>query len=323
MYNLCKLIRINNLAMIAITQYLIRYCVLAPILYSYKISLQMSEFWFAMLVLSTVLIAAGGYAINDYFDTKTDQINRPQRVVVGKTLSRQFAIKLHFTLSTIGSLLGIATAFYVGEWKLFIIFPMVGGLLWLYSTSYKGQLLIGNLIISALIAMVPMIVLLFETVKIADTQLAFIHSNSISVNVATYWVAGFALFAFITNFIREIIKDMEDYEGDAETGRVTIPIAWGVGNSKMVVALLAFIELVSIAVIFYRHLLWIDNPVLYWISFGYVALLLLAPLLLLLLFILYASKKKDYSRASFLVKLLMLAGVLYTVIFYISYTSLI
>lgn len=323
MYNLFKLIRINNLAMIAVTQYLIRFCVLAPILHSYKLSLQMSELWFAMLVLSTVLIAAGGYAINDYFDTKTDQINRPGRVLVGKTFSRQFAIKIHFALSTAGALLGIATAFYVGEWKLFVIFPLVSAMLWFYSTTFKGQLLIGNIIISALTAMVPMMVLIFEAEKIAQTEAAFVNANLISFNVANYWVAGFALFAFITNFIREVVKDMEDYEGDSETGRVTVPIAWGIKNSQTIVALLAFIEVAFIAVIFYRHLKWISDPTLFWISLGYVAAALIIPFMLLLALILTAKSKKDYTRASFVIKLLMLSGVLYTVIFYLSYTSLV
>ena len=126
MYNLFKLVRLNNLVMIAITQYLVRFCIIAPILTIKGLSLQMSEFWFAMLVLATVLLAAGGYAINDYFDTKTDSINRPNRLLVGKAFTRQFAIKLHFVLSTIGSLLGIAASFYVGVWQYALIFPLVG-----------------------------------------------------------------------------------------------------------------------------------------------------------------------------------------------------
>ena len=88
MYNLFKLVRLNNLVMIAITQYLVRFCIIAPILTIKGLSLQMSEFWFAMLVLATVLLAAGGYAINDYFDTKTDSINRTNRVLVGKAFTR-------------------------------------------------------------------------------------------------------------------------------------------------------------------------------------------------------------------------------------------
>lgn len=317
MYNLFKLIRLNNLVMIAITQYLVRFCIIAPILNIKGLSLQMSEFWFAILVLATVLLAAGGYAINDYFDTKTDAINRPKRVLVGKKFTRQFAIKLHFTLSTIGSLLGIAASFYVGNWHYALIFPIVGGLLWFYSTTYKAQLLIGNIIIALMAAMVPLIVLLFELARITKTILIVIQQNQINLNAIAYWVIGFSFFAFITTFIREVVKDMEDFEGDFETGRNTIPVAYGIKSAKAVAAILIVLEMAFIYYIYWRYLSVLPSGKLDWLSLMYITITLAIPFVILLFRVMKASKTAHYKLASLLIKLIMLAGVFYTGVFYL------
>jgi 4-hydroxybenzoate polyprenyltransferase and related prenyltransferases len=317
MYNLFKLIRLNNLVMIAITQYLVRFCIIAPILNIKGLSLQMSEFWFAMLVLATVLLAAGGYAINDYFDTKTDAINRPKRVLVGKAFTRQFVIKLHFTLSTIGSLLGIAASIYVGVWHYALIFPLVGGLLWFYSTTYKAQLLIGNIIIALMAAMVPLIVLMFELARITKTILIVIQQNQINLNAITFWVIGFSFFAFITTFIREVVKDMEDFEGDYETGRNTIPVAYGIRNAKIVAALTIILEIAFIYYVYLRYLSVLPSGKLDWLSLMYITITLAIPFAILLFRVIKANKAAHYKLASLLIKIIMLAGVLYTGVFYI------
>lgn len=320
MFNLCRLIRLNNLVMIAITQYLVRFCIIIPILHLKGLTSQISEFWFAMLVLATVLLAAGGYAINDYFDTKTDAINRPKRVLVGKTFTRQFAIKLHFTLSTIGSLLGIAASLYVGVWQFALIFPFVGGLLWFYSTTYKAQLLLGNLIISVMAAMVPLIVLMFEFARITHTILIVVQQNQINLNAIVFWVMGFALFAFLTTFIREVVKDMEDFEGDAQTGRNTIPVAWGMKNAKLVAIMAIVAEVVAIYWTFYQYLSVLPSGSTDWLSLSYLTITIAIPFAILLFRIVHASAQSHYKLASTLIKLVMLAGVLYTLIFYIVLT---
>lgn len=301
--------------MIAVTQYLIRFCVVAPILKIYGMNLQLSEFWFAMLVLSTILIAAGGYAINDYFDTKTDLINRPERVLVGRVISRKAAIWLHFSLSTVGSLLGVATAIYVGEWKFALIFPAVGALLWFYSTTFKSQLLIGNLVISLLVGMVPVMVLLFEVSRIQADMAELLKQNYLVLAVLKYWVSGFALFAFLTNFIREVVKDLEDVEGDAAAGRSTFPISWGMLNTKIIVLILAIIELMAIAVIFYRFLICTTDSDILGYSLGYIAITLILPMLLFIAKLYSAKKPSDFKMLSGLVKMVMLAGILYSIFF--------
>ena len=316
MYNLFRLIRIYNLLLIAITQYLVRFCIVKPILSVYGLQLGMSEFWFAMLVLSTVLIAAGGYAINDYFDTKTDRINRPDRVLVGKTFSRGFAIKLHFGLSTIGSLMGIATAIYVGEWKYALIFPLVAGMLWFYSTTYKSQFLIGNFIVSFLAAMVPVLVLIFEVARIGKIDYAYIANNQISLSPIIFMVLAYGLFAFLTTLIREVVKDMEDFKGDIETGRSTLPIVWGLTRSKIVVATLAAIEIGATYVAFFAYLYNLPGGHFDWISLTYITITIALPLFVAGMVAVLAKTSEGYRRSSLLVKIAMFGGVLYMVVFY-------
>lgn len=316
MFNLFKLIRFNNLVMIAITQYLVRFCIISPILNIKGLSLQMSEFWFAMLVLATVLLAAGGYAINDYFDTKTDAINRPSKVLVGKAFSRQFTIKLHLILSTVGSLLGIAASIYVGALHYALIFPLVGGLLWFYSTTYKSQLIVGNLIISFLAAMVPLIVLMFEISRITKTILIVIQQNQINLNAIAYWVIGFAVFAFITTFVREVVKDMEDYEGDAETGCNTIPIVFGIKKAKIATCIIVVVEVFLLYYIYVRYLSILPSGKIDWLSLVYITIAIAAPFIVLFFRVAMGKKASHYKTASLMVKLVMLSGVFYTVIFY-------
>jgi len=315
MFNLFKLVRGGNLLLIAATQYLVRFCIIAPILRIKGLDLQMSELWFAMLVLATVLLAAGGYAINDYFDTKTDAINRPSRVLVGKGLSRKFAIKLHFLLSTVGSILGIATSAYVGVWQYALIFPLVGGLLWFYSTTYKGQLVIGNLIIAFMAGMVPLLVLMFEYGKITHTLLDALLINGVNLNAITYWVLGFAVFAFVTTLIREVVKDMEDFNGDIQTGRTTIPIAWGANAAKTIVVILTLLEVLAVYWVFFTFLYILPSDRIDWISMIYITATIVVPLLVLAVRVVLASTASHYRFASLLVKLVMVFGVLYTLIF--------
>ena len=123
-----------------------------PILAKTGMHLQLSELLFFMLMLSTVFITAAGYVINDYFDTRTDEVNRPKTVIVGKDLSRRFAISLHWTLSALGVVLGAAVTVSIGKPFLTLVFLIVPGLLWFYSTSYKRQLLTGNLLVALLTA---------------------------------------------------------------------------------------------------------------------------------------------------------------------------
>ena len=301
------LVRYKNLLIIILTQYLMRWSIIKPILEINEFELQFSELNFFFLVMATVFITAAGYVINDYFDTKTDLVNRPDTVIIGRTLNRRWAILLHVILNTIGIGLGVYISFYIGIPALSIVFILITGILWFYSTTYKRQFLIGNIIVAFLTALVPLMVVLFEIpllnkeygLLMKEMQLNFMH--------IIFWVSAFAMFAFLLSMIREIIKDIEDFEGDSAYGRKTMPIVLGVLNSKIIVITFILTTLFSLLYLNLRFL----NDV---ITLIYFIVVLIIPLLFLVYIIFVAENKKEYQRASNLSKLIMLAGILYALV---------
>lgn len=307
MINFLRLIRYKNLLIIILTQYLMRWSIIKPILEVYNFKLQFSELNFLFLVLATVFITAAGYVINDYFDTKTDLVNRPDTVIVGRVLNRRWAILLHVILNTIGISLGVYISFYIGIPLLAIVFVLITGILWFYSTTYKRQLLIGNIIVAILTALVPLMVVLFEIPLLNKEYGLLMHEMRTNFVHIILWVSAFSLFAFLLTMIREIIKDVEDFEGDSAYGRKTMPIVLGVLNTKIVITTFIITTLFSLLYLNFRFL----NDLF---TLIYFIVFLIIPLLFLLYKIIVANNKKDYHRASNLSKLIMLAGILYSLV---------
>ncbi|MFL5753922.1 MAG: geranylgeranylglycerol-phosphate geranylgeranyltransferase [Bacteroidia bacterium] len=316
-----KLIRIENLIIIFLTQYLIRYCILDSLLvystesYYQKIYLQLSHTTFFLLSLSTVLIAAAGYIINDYFDIKTDKINHPDTVVLDRTIKRRWAMVIHLLFNAIGILLGIYVAYKAGNIRLAIIHLISAGFLWYYSTTFKKQLLIGNIIVSFLTAMVPLTVVLFDMPKVIENYSIMMPDVTLQFDTMYKYILSFSFFAFITSMIREIIKDMEDFRGDVETGCRTVPIAWGMRAAKaLVIGLISNTVLLLIFVISKLYNSSSENiPTLY-ILCG-----LILPFIYLIYKVYRAQTQHDFHSASILVKIIMLIGVSFSlVIYYLS-----
>lgn len=302
-----RLIRFQNLLIVVGTLYLVRYCILAPILKYGDLSLQLNEFFFFLLVLSTVFITAAGYAINDYFDRKTDLVNKPDSVIIGRKIKRRYAMAFHIVFNIIGILIGFYISLSIGEPLLSLIFITVGGLLWFYSTTYKKQLLVGNLIVALLTALVPLIVFLFEypLLKSAYSNL-FTTFGSIIKYLAS-WVLGYAGFAFLLTLVREITKDTEDFEGDSAYGNQTIPIVIGTGYTKGIIVVLFIFTLIAI---FYVYLTYLTNK----FTLYYILIALALPLAYNIYKIIRAHNKKDYYISSLLTKIIMINGLLYALL---------
>ena len=307
MIKFLHLVRYKNLLIIILTQYLMRRSIIKPILEIYEFQLQFSELNFFFLVMATVFITAAGYVINDYFDTKTDLVNRPDTVIVGRTLNRRWAILLHVILNTIGIGLGIYISFYIGIPALSIVFILITGILWFYSTTYKRQFLIGNIIVAFLTALVPLMVILFEIPLLNKEYGLLMKEMHLNFMHIIFWVSAFAMFAFLLSMIREIIKDIEDFEGDSAYGRRTMPIVLGVLKSKIIVITFILTTLFSLLYLNLRFL----NDV---ITLIYFIVVLIIQLLFLVYNIFVAENKKEYRRASNLSKLIMLAGILYALV---------
>lgn len=312
-----KLFRWQNLLIIVFIQYLLRYCIIEPILINEGYSFGLSNLDFFLLVLATVLITAAGYAINDYFDLKTDRINKPHKIILGKKLSRRKAIFSHTLLNIIAVLIGIYLAYRVNFWSLSAIFVVIPTLLWLYSIRYKRKFFIGNLIISLLAAFVIVIVWVFEFHAIALKPGIDVSLLREKTSLISDYVKIFALFAFLVTLLREIVKDIEDIKGDAKIGCKTIPIVSGVRQCKNILIILTIVIIVFTGY-FQVLMLSLGNP--YNLLFLYILLTVQIPLILTINKIHIAKEKLDYHIISRLVKFIMITGIfsMFLLYFYLS-----
>lgn len=265
---LVRLTRVWNLLIIGLAQYCTAGLLIDPgTVYDPRL---------AMLVLSTVLIAAAGYSINDYYDIKIDLINKPDRVVVGKVLSRRVVLLLHTLLSVTGTGIG-----FVLSWQLGVINFMSAFLLWLYSNALKRLPFIGNFVVAVLTGLAVMVVnVLFPP-----------------------WLATagvYALFAFFMTLIREIIKDMEDLKGDNTFGCRTLPIIWGIRTTKIFIY---FLMIVFAGTVILIHLRVTPLPTLFFLTF------LIIPMGVLVGWLIRADTRRDFRMLSQFCKLIMLAGL--------------
>jgi len=308
-----RLVRFPNLVIIAATQYAMRYLIVAPFLPSDSFTLQLGDFHFALLVLSTIFIAAAGYIINDYFDTRADMINKPARVVVGVKIGRRIAMTLHAMFNILGVGIGIYLSFYIGLPSLSLLFFLAAGLLWFYSTNYKRQFLVGNLSVAILTGLVPLMVVLFEIPLLNRTYGNIMIRYEASFNYIIAWVGGFSFFAFLTTLLREILKDTEDFEGDMAYGMKTLPIVLGTFWTKMLVVGLIAFTVFMLTFLLVKHIFF-SVPRHDYISLVYFVLFLIIPLVILIVLVLIAKNKRDFHRASIMIKWIMLSGILYSVV---------
>jgi 4-hydroxybenzoate polyprenyltransferase len=299
-----RIFRIPNLLMVAVTMYLMRWSIIKPLLGIYAINLQISELSFLGLVLSTVFITAAGYVINDYHDVRADRVNKPDKVALDLHISRRSALLLHVLLNFAGVSAGIVfSLLYKVPWMI-IIFAGAPFLLWYYSIRLKHILLAGNLAVSILTATVPMLVILFEYPMLARNFNMDGQFFPEGLTAILIWVGTFAFFAFMTNLIREIIKDAQDIEGDLEAGSRTLPIVYGLKKTKFIIIGLTIFTLLVLGFFFLTFLK--DK-----ISLIYFFVALFLPFVFLIIKVFRSKDSRDYDFVSQWVKLIMLLGLLY------------
>lgn len=299
-----KLIRLDNLVVIALTMFAVRYGMIKSILFIHSppIPLQLSLIDFSLLVLSTILIAAAGYIINDYFDVKTDRINKPEKLYIDRGVKRRLAIFLHTQFNLVGFMLGVYVAYKAGNVYLAALPFLSITALWFYSTHFKRQVLIGNLIVSILSALIPLQVLLVEKPLIKNIEnLTFLYTTVICV----------ASFAFLLSMTREIIKDLEDFKGDYETGCKTMPVVWGIKASKAITAGIISNTLLLLVFICFKL---VQKDFIFLAVYLFVFVFL--PALFLIAKLYKSHDKKEYHGLSMLAKFIMITGVLSTVVVY-------
>ena len=310
-----QLLRIGNLAFLAILLYVMEKWVVVPLLHLEKFPEQMPWWILVLLILSTICIAAGGYVINDYFDVKIDRINRPDDMVVTRVISREGAMRWFYVLTAVGITAGLATAWWAHSWNLLFIYVVIPGLLWFYSASYKRMLLVGNLIVAFISALVPLIVAIIHT-----DYLQHLYGDNLAytpiIGQLYIWLGGFALFSFLLTWAREVVKDMEDIEGDREMECRTMPIVWGETASKVVVTILVVATMALVS-----YIAWFVLPFpMEWstLTSRFVVFGLLVPMVCVLVLLWFARSKRELHTVQQVLKFAMFLGTMFSYVIYIN-----
>ncbi len=307
-----RLIRWPNLLIIFFTQLLAWACVVIPSRHFEDIPYLLGPRNFLFLSLSTVLIAAAGYIINDYFDIKIDAINRPGKVVLEKQIPRRKAIIAHSVINIIALLLAAYVARQAGHYEWLLLQLSCTLLLWFYSTDFKRQFMSGNVIVAILTALTIFALILYEpAMHYYLNRFYFLYVDGKKF-INPVWVLGiYAYFAFTLTWMREIVKDMEDFKGDAEQGCVTMPIKWGLKRSVQLTQLLGVAAIVPLLVACYKLC-----KAQWWFMGLYTLVALAIPITLWIFYLQRKAVTEHYHLASRWLKIIMVLGIGSLIIYY-------
>ncbi|MFQ3296306.1 MAG: 4-hydroxybenzoate polyprenyltransferase [Polaribacter sp.] len=288
-----KLVRYKNLLMVLLTMVLTKYMLIDSIGQSW---LELRGF----IILSTIIIfiTAAGYIINDIFDVTTDQINKPEKLYISTAIPVKKGLQLYWFLTLCAGILAFAFSEKVLDYFIFFGTPI---LLYLYSKFFKKIVFLGNIIISFLVALPIYVVFMFDFIP-AKTAISAIN------NPIYYTIYFYLFFAFTTTIIREIIKDIEDVDGDLKIKAKTLPILFGRKRASKIAFFLSAILLLFLLII----LQFLKDDLLF-LVYGIIFILL--PLLYFMYTLWFSEYKKDFSKLSNLLKLIMLLGILSMVLF--------
>ena len=299
-----RLIRWPNLVFIVLTQFLFYYCIVLPDYESHGIDHAWFLSWkaFRFLVASSVLIAAAGYIINDYFDLNIDQVNKPGSIIIQKIIKRRWAIFWHLGLSLTGLLSTLYVCRLTGNWLIAPLNLLCVLLLWFYSTTFKKKFLIGNVIIALLTAWTVLVIYMSDLDLISLTRDTAYRQVLNKIFKSAMLYGG---FAFIISLIREVVKDMEDIAGDEKYGCRTMPIVWGIPASKVFTAVWLIVLIVAVLVLQVYALLLGRFA-----AAGYGIVTVAVPLVMILRSLYTAVTPAQFHKISTWIKLVMLTGIL-------------
>jgi 4-hydroxybenzoate polyprenyltransferase len=309
-----RLTRPFNLIMIVFTLYMVRLCFILPVLSFSNFPLQVNELAFAMFALAFGTIAAGGYIINDYYDVEIDKVNKPGRGIVGYTVSPGSALTSYWMLNVLGIITGFWSCYKAGSpsFSLLFLFYLAG--LWIYSYRLKSTFLFGNILIAVFLGLVPLASAYIELQ--ADTNNSNLSDYIlVSIKYGAWAISG---FAFLSTLIREIVKDMEDMEGDLVAGCHTMPIVMGIKKVKIITQLLLLVMTILLGL--FQYYSWSSgwHPTVY-----YVFVFIQFPCLIILFKIRKVTIPREFHGVSVWLKIVMFTGICYLFVFaYESYITL-
>lgn len=264
----------------------------------FDIELTLSQLGFLFLVIATVLIAAGGYIINDIIDSTADKINKPKKRTVGVSINEKRAKFLYYLFTFVGIGFGFTLSSVLKIPAYFAIFSGTAFGLYMYSRFLRKMVLVGNILVSLMVALSIAIVVIFELVPIDpgyDEELKrFLLDIIIDISIA----------AFLINLIREIVKDVEDIQGDHVARYKTLPIILGAKRTARIASVLSLLTMTLIS--------WYTFTFLYEhkLTVGILFFGVIAPLGYVATHLWEADKKSQFSRLSVVLKFIMFIGII-------------
>ena len=294
--NYLKLIRYQNLLLLAFMQLIFRF----GFLKFQDIFLSLADWQYGLLVLSTVLIAAAGYVINDIMDQETDRDNKPDSRIIGKSISEKAAYNLYFVLNITGVGIGYYLASVIHKPSFAGAFIIISATLYMYASSLKQMLLVGNIIVALLLSFSVLIIGLFDLLP------ATYDGNQAEMGVMFSILIDYAVFAFIINLIREIVKDMEDVDGDYNQGMSTLPIALGISRTSKAVSVLGIIA--TLILLWYINSNLMFSKLYFAVIYGLI--FIVGPMIFFSVKVWNAKLKKDFNLLSTVLKWVIFFGIL-------------
>ena len=295
-----NLIRYKNLLMLAFMQLLFRF----DFVELRQISLALTNCQYALLILSTTLIAAAGYVINDIFDQETDSINKPSKVIVGKTISENSAYSIYAGLNITGVCIGFYLSNVIMKPSFATVFILIAATLYIYATSLKQMAIVGNIIVALDLSMSVIIIGIFDIYPATNSGNQAVMANLFSI------LLDYAIFAFMINLLREMIKDNEDVTGDNQQLMKTLPIIIGNDKTTKIIFALSFIPIITLFL--YVNKYFVNNNL--FIATAYVFIFVLGPLLYFTIRTFNAKTKEDFRVLSTLLKWILFFGILSIII---------
>jgi len=312
--NILKLIRWKNLFIIVLTMIAMRYAIAQALFAYYKIPPAFPDIGFIFLVLSAVFLVMAGNFINDYFDRKTDFINKPKKTLVAFKVRRRQLISLNVVFNVLGLICGFIAAYFAHKLTLGIMFIFIVAVLWTYSAELKRILFIGNFSLALIIALIPLSVALTEYFAL-EHSIAQWEENSIrAIKSSVQLIIGFSIFAFLFTYIRELIKDCIEYNGDLETGIKSFPTVFGKRKTDFIIAALSLVAIIAIILcweVYLSKLLFFRNHI---IAPFYIYAFLVFPTALLFLIALTLKTPKKHKTMLTLINLIIVFGILFSFI---------
>ena len=308
-----NLIRWQNLLMIILVQLLLQYMLIGYVFQLIKMDPPLNNFYFFLLMLSTVFMAAFGYVYNDVMDIQADILNKSNKRIIGVYFSKTNGLRIAWALLALAIIPAIYLSIALQLIQLGFIHFIIALGLWYYSKDLQKRVLSGNILISLFTAMSIFIVWLYHLVVLTNDPIMMVDARKVTPFI-NQLVIAYTSFAFLISLIRELIKDVEDRAGDGEKNYKTFAVVYGVKKSKRLVCFFSMIMLLSVLYSTYYTYLH------HWYQLSaYLIVAVAFPLVYFMVYLQKSKKNEDFSDLSTLAKIIMIAGILSMQIFYINY----